>query len=46
MVQVKINDFEYLVKGNISALEACKYVGIHVPRFCYHEILSVAGIYL
>jgi len=28
---------------NISVLEACKYVGITVPRFCYHETLSVAG---
>jgi NADH dehydrogenase/NADH:ubiquinone oxidoreductase subunit G len=43
MISIKIDDFEFLVKPNISILEACKYAGIHVPRFCYHEILSVAG---
>ena len=43
MILIKINDFEFLVKQNISILEACKYVGITVPRFCYHETLSVAG---
>ena len=43
MILIRINDFEFLVKQNISILEACKYVGITVPRFCYHETLSVAG---
>jgi NADH-quinone oxidoreductase subunit G len=43
MLKIKINTFEYLVKPDISVLEACKYVGITVPRFCYHETLSVAG---
>jgi len=43
MIKVKIDNFEFLVKPDISVLEACKYVGIHIPRFCYHEILSVAG---
>jgi NADH-quinone oxidoreductase chain G len=43
MILIKINDFEFLVKQNISILEACKYAGIHIPRFCYHEMLSVSG---
>jgi len=43
MISIKINDFEFLVKPNISILEACKYAGINVPRFCYHETLSVSG---
>ena len=43
MIKIKIDNFEFLVKADISVLEACKYVGIHIPRFCYHEILSVAG---
>jgi len=43
MILIKINNFEFLVKPGISILEACKYVGITIPRFCYHEILSVAG---
>jgi len=43
MIRLKINNIDVSVKSNISVLEACKYLGIHVPRFCYHEILSVAG---
>lgn len=43
MVTVIINDLAFLVKSNVSILEACKYVGVYIPRFCYHETLSVAG---
>ena len=43
MTSVKINDIEFLIRSNISILEACKYAGINIPRFCYHEILSVSG---
>jgi NADH dehydrogenase (ubiquinone) Fe-S protein 1 len=43
MLRIKINNNEFLVNSNVSVLEACKYVGINVPRFCYHETLSVAG---
>jgi len=43
MISIKINNFNFLVNSNISVLEACQYVGINLPRFCYHEIISVAG---
>jgi NADH-quinone oxidoreductase subunit G len=43
MISIKINNIEFLVKKNISILEACKFVGIYIPRFCYHEKLSIAG---
>ena len=43
MLKIKINNSEFLVKNDISVLEACKYVGISIPRFCYHETLSIAG---
>jgi len=43
MISIKINNLEFSVKPGISILEACKYVGVTVPRFCYHELLSVAG---
>ena len=43
MVRIKINSIEFLVNSNLSVLEACQFVGIHVPRFCYHETLSIAG---
>lgn len=43
MIKIKINNSEFLIKPNLSVLEACKFVGITIPRFCYHETLSVAG---
>ena len=43
MVRVKINNIEFLVNSNLSVLEACQFVGVHIPRFCYHETLSIAG---
>jgi NADH-quinone oxidoreductase chain G len=43
MISIKINDLKFLVKPEISILEACKYAGITIPRFCYHETLSIAG---
>jgi NADH-quinone oxidoreductase chain G len=43
MIKIRINSLEFWVKSDISVLEACKYVGTSIPRFCYHETLSVAG---
>ena len=43
MILIKIDHIEFLVKPKISILEACKSLGITIPRFCYHETLSVAG---
>ena len=43
MLFVNINNNFFFVKKNISILEACKFVGIQIPRFCYNESLSIAG---
>jgi len=43
MISIKINNIEFFVKRNLSLLEACRFVGIFIPRFCYHEKLSIAG---
>lgn len=43
MIFVKINNKTFFVKKNSSVLEVCNFVGILIPRFCYHESLSVAG---
>jgi len=43
MVKIEINAIDVLVKTNLSVLEACKVVGRFLPRFCYHETLSVSG---
>jgi NADH dehydrogenase (ubiquinone) Fe-S protein 1 len=43
MIKVFVNDIEVYVPNKSSALEACEQIGIEVPRFCFHERLSVAG---
>jgi len=43
MFLIQINGLEYLIKKKLSILEACKSLGYTIPRFCYHESLSVSG---
>lgn len=43
MIDLKIDGLKVFVKPDVTILEACKYSGISVPRFCYHETLSIAG---
>lgn len=43
MVSVLINNTISEVKVGSSILEACRGAGIKIPRFCYHETLSIAG---
>ena len=43
MILIKINGVTFLTNPNISILEACLFVGIFIPRFCYQETLSIAG---
>ena len=42
-LSLKINNRVFIVNKNFSILEACKFLGIAIPRFCYHENLSIAG---
>ena len=43
MIQIKINNKNFFVLKNITILQACKQVGIEVPKFCYHDKLVIAG---
>lgn len=43
LFKITINSVELIIKANLSVLEACKYAGFFLPRFCYHESLSVSG---
>jgi NADH-quinone oxidoreductase subunit G len=38
-----IDDNEVEVDPAMTLLQACEVAGIEVPRFCYHERLSIAG---
>jgi len=43
MPKLKIDGQEIEVPAGMSVLQACELAGVEVPRFCYHERLSVAG---
>ncbi len=40
---IKVNDREVEVPSDLTLLQACEAAGEEIPRFCYHERLSVAG---
>ncbi|MHA7872637.1 MAG: NADH-quinone oxidoreductase subunit NuoG, partial [Hyphococcus sp.] len=40
---IKVNGNEIEVPSNLTLLQACEAAGEEIPRFCYHERLSVAG---
>ena len=42
--KINIDGTEYEVPGDYTVMQACEeYGGAEIPRFCYHERLSVAG---
>lgn len=42
--KIMIDGVEHEVPGNYTLMQACEeYGGAEIPRFCYHERLSVAG---
>ena len=43
MLKVKINDIDVEVEEGLTVLQACEKAGVEIPRFCYHEKLSIAG---
>ena len=43
MPTVTIDGKEIEVDAGMSVIQACEKAGVEIPRFCYHERLSVAG---
>ena len=43
MVKLKIDGKEIEVPDHFTLIQACEEAGAEVPRFCFHERLSVAG---
>ena len=42
-VPVFVDGREVHVHKGVTVLQACEHAGVHVPRFCYHPRLSIAG---
>ncbi len=43
MAKLTIDGREIEVPDGLTVLQACELAGVEIPRFCYHERLSVAG---
>ena len=42
-INIKINQKEIRVNKNLTVMQACEIAGEEIPRFCYHDKLSIAG---
>ena len=43
MIKLRVNDLDIEVEEGLTVLQACEKAGAEIPRFCYHEKLSIAG---
>ena len=43
MIEIFINGKPFKVEDGITVIQACEQAGVEIPRFCYHEKLSIAG---
>jgi NADH-quinone oxidoreductase subunit G len=43
MPKLIIDGKEHEVPAGITLIQACEQAGIEIPRFCYHQRLSIAG---
>lgn len=41
--EIFVDDKRVLVQPGITVLQGCAEAGVEIPRFCYHERLSIAG---
>ena len=43
LINIKVNQKEIQVDKNLTVMQACEIAGEEIPRFCYHDKLSIAG---
>jgi len=43
LITIKVNQKEVEVNKNFTVMQACEIAGEEIPRFCYHDKLSIAG---
>jgi len=41
--KITIDNKEYEFENGMTVMQACEQAGTEIPRFCYHEKLSIAG---
>ena len=43
LITIKVNQKEVSVNKHLTVMQACEIAGEEIPRFCYHDKLSIAG---
>jgi len=43
MIKVNVDGKDYDIVDGSTVMQACEEAGVDVPRFCYHDRLSIAG---
>ena len=43
MPKITVNEKEIEFEEGMTVLQVCELAGVEIPRFCYHERLSIAG---
>lgn len=43
MISINVNNIKYKVPKFLTIFQACDFLGIKIPHFCYHDKLSIAG---
>jgi len=43
MPKITVNEKEIEFEDGLTVLQVCELAGAEIPRFCYHEKLSIAG---
>ena len=41
--KIIVNNKEVEIEEGMTVLQACELAGAEIPRFCYHERLSIVG---
>ena len=42
-INISINNIDYNTNNNYNIIQVCNLNNINIPKFCYHEELSIAG---
>ena len=45
MIKLTVDDKEIEVEEGCTVLQACEMAGVEIPRFCYHDRLSICLLY-
>lgn len=42
-IELEIDGKKVKVEQGSALIQACEKAGVHIPRYCYHEKLQIAG---